>query len=67
MPSITGNKLHLKLNEIIRPNSVRRIQNQGLPYPKEPTKRGDLIVTFEIKFPENLTEETKQVLWDCLP
>ncbi|RWS05429.1 dnaJ protein 1-like protein [Dinothrombium tinctorium] len=67
VPTLTGEKLNLRLNEIIKPQMVRRIPNQGLPYPKDTSKRGDLLVTFDIQFPNTLTDETKQILWDCLP
>ncbi|RWS23009.1 dnaJ protein 1-like protein [Leptotrombidium deliense] len=67
VPTLTGEKLSIRLNEIVKPQMVRKVSNQGLPYPKDPSKRGDLLITFDIKFPDSLTEETKQVLWDCLP
>lgn len=66
-PTITGGKIQLKLHDTVKPNTVRRIPNQGLPHPKEPSKRGDLIITFDIQFPEKLSEEAKQILWDVLP
>lgn len=57
----------LRIKDIIKPNFVHRIQGQGLPLPKEPTKKGDLIVAFEIKFPEFLSDSAKSILRDVLP
>lgn len=54
-------------SEVIKPNTVRRIQGYGLPLPKEPSRRGDLIVNFDIKFPENLSQSVKDILYDTLP
>lgn len=54
-------------NEVIKPNTVKRIQGQGLPFPKESSRRGDLLVSFEIKFPESLTTTAKDILFDTLP
>lgn len=54
-------------NEIIKPNVVRRIQGYGLPIPKEPSRKGDLIVNFDIKFPEHLSQSAKDILFDTLP
>jgi DnaJ-class molecular chaperone len=54
-------------SEVIKPNTVRRIQGYGLPLPKEPTRRGDLIVNFDIKFPDTLSQPVKDILYDTLP
>ncbi|KAL3290145.1 hypothetical protein HHI36_023509 [Cryptolaemus montrouzieri] len=54
-------------SEIIRPNTVRRIQGFGLPLPKEPSRKGDLIVNFDIKFPDYLSQSAKDILYDTLP
>lgn len=53
--------------EVIKPNTVKRIKGFGLPLPKEPSIRGDLIVNFDIKFPENLSQSVKDILYDTLP
>ncbi|XP_053201541.1 dnaJ homolog subfamily B member 4-like [Panonychus citri] len=66
-PTITGGRIHLKLTDIVKPNTIKKIPNQGLPHPKDIEKRGDLIIVFDIQFPDSLTEDTKQILWDCLP
>ncbi|XP_043278025.1 dnaJ protein homolog 1 [Venturia canescens] len=68
VPTLTGEKIPLNLTrEIIKPNMVKRIQGQGLPFPKEPSRKGDLLVTFDIKFPESLTQSAKDILYDTLP
>lgn len=54
-------------NEIVKPNTVKRIHGRGLPFPKEPSRRGDLLVAFDIKFPESLPSGTKEVLSEILP
>ncbi|XP_052256236.1 dnaJ homolog subfamily B member 5-like [Dreissena polymorpha] len=67
VPTIDGRKIPLRLNEIIKPNSVKRIQGEGLPQPKQTTRRGDLIVEFDIAFPSKMTSSAKEILSDCLP
>lgn len=67
VPTLDGEKRVLRIKEIIKPNFVHRIQGQGLPIPKDPTKKGDLIVAFEIKFPEFLSDSAKSILSDILP
>lgn len=68
VPTLSGEKIQLNLlNEIIKPNTTKRIQGKGLPFPKEPNRRGDLLVSFDIKFPDSLTTNTKDILYDTLP
>lgn len=68
VPTLNGDAVPLNIsNEVIKPNSVKRLQGRGLPYPKEPSKRGDLIINFEIQFPDNLTKNAREILNDVLP
>lgn len=67
IPTIDERKIPLRLTEVIKPNSTKRIQGEGLPLPKTPTKRGDLIIEFDVSFPKTLTQSTKEILADCLP
>jgi DnaJ-class molecular chaperone len=67
IPTLDGKKVGLNLlDEIIKPTTVKRLQGYGLPFPKEPSKRGDLVVTFDIKFPDKLTQSSKDILFDVL-
>jgi DnaJ-class molecular chaperone len=50
--------------EIITPQTEKRFPNEGLPYPKDLTKRGDLIVKFDILFPKLLNHE-QRTFADC--
>lgn len=38
--------------EIIKPNDIKSIQNEGMPLYKEPYEKGQLIVEFQVEFPE---------------
>lgn len=67
VPTLTGERIPLELREIIKPTTVKRIQGQGLPFPKESTRRGDLIVAFDIQFPDHLTQSSKEILYETLP
>lgn len=67
VPTLTKGKISLPVKDIIKPTTVKRFPGQGLPYPKDPTKRGDLLVAFDIQFPEHLSESARQILWDTLP
>ncbi|BES91244.1 unnamed protein product [Nesidiocoris tenuis] len=68
VPTLTGEPIPLSFTkEIIKPTTQKRIQGYGLPLPKDPAKRGDLIVTFDILFPDNLSTSVKDILRDMLP
>lgn len=68
VPTLTGEKIAVNLShEIIKPSTVKRIQGCGLPFPKEPTRKGDLLVSFDIQFPDHLSQSAKDILFDALP
>lgn len=68
VPTLNGDPLTLNTaNEVIKPNTVKRIQGRGLPFPKEPSRRGDLLVAFEIQFPDRVSQATKDILADLFP
>jgi DnaJ-class molecular chaperone len=61
-----GEQLRFRMDEVT-PSTVKRISGKGLPNPKDPNRRGDMIIKFEIKFPDRLPESTKDILRKCLP
>ncbi|KAI7694038.1 DnaJ -like protein subfamily B member 1 [Sarcoptes scabiei] len=67
IPTLTGGTIAIQMKDVIKPNTQKRIAGEGLPFQKDTSKRGDLIVNFEIKFPDYLNESTRQILYDCLP
>ena len=68
IPTLTGEKVTINLeNEVIKPTTVKRLPGKGLPFPKETSKRGDLLVTFNIIFPDRLTSSAKEAMRSSLP
>jgi len=45
----------LKLEGVIAPNSRKSFKGEGMPVSKNPKERGDLIITFSVKFPDHLS------------
>ncbi len=41
------------LGEVIKPNDVKCVLNEGMPMYKNPFEKGRLIIQFTVKFPEN--------------
>ncbi|XP_055687368.1 dnaJ protein homolog 1 isoform X2 [Lutzomyia longipalpis] len=68
VPTLDGEKIRIStMQEIIKPNTVKRVKGYGLPFPKETNRKGDLLIAFDIKFPEKLTAAEKELLSDLLP
>lgn len=67
VPTIDGRKIKMRLSGIVNPDSSQRIQGEGLPLPKNPSKRGDLIVKYNIRFPDQLSSVQRDILLDTLP
>ncbi|KYN44813.1 DnaJ protein like protein 1, partial [Trachymyrmex septentrionalis] len=63
-------KLNLKLcaiRKVVKLNTVNKLQGHDLPFPKEPSRKNDLLVSFDIKFPEKLlTQSAKDILYFTL-
>ena len=67
VPLLDGDTLTFSVKEIVRPTTQKRLSGKGLPLSKEPHKRGDLIVSFDIQFPTELPESTRQQICAILP
>ena len=67
VPTIDGRRIPLQLTSIVKPTAIRRIAGEGLPQPKQTHRRGDLVVEFDIRFPDHLSDGTREILADCLP
>ncbi|KAH6801986.1 DNAJ heat shock family protein [Perilla frutescens var. frutescens] len=60
--TLDGRDLSVSVSDIIKPGHEMMIENEGMPISKEPGKRGDLRIKFDIKFPSRLTAEQKSDL-----
>lgn len=68
IPTIDGRTVPLRVDDcVIKPGTTRRISGQGLPYSKEPNRRGDILVEFEIVYPDRISASDKEVLMRILP
>lgn len=67
IPTLTGETIILEKSDVIRPGAEHRFLGRGLPNPRDELRRGDLIVTFHIVFPDDLGDSAKKILKECLP
>lgn len=57
--TLDGRTLTIPCNEVISPGYEKVVPKEGMPIAKEPGKRGNLRIKFEVKFPTRLTTEQK--------
>ena len=67
VPKIDGGHIALPLDYVISPDTVEIISGEGMPVSKQPGTRGDLIVNFNINFPESLPTYSISSLKTLLP
>ncbi|GFY93157.1 DNAJ heat shock family protein [Actinidia rufa] len=59
LTTLDGRNLTVPINAIISPTYEEVVKGEGMPIPKEPSKKGNLRIKFNIKFPTRLTSEQK--------
>ncbi|KAL2328176.1 hypothetical protein Fmac_021603 [Flemingia macrophylla] len=59
LTTLDGRNLTIPINNVIHPNYEEVVPREGMPLPKDPSKKGNLRIKFNIKFPTRLTEEQK--------
>ncbi|XP_070684235.1 dnaJ homolog subfamily B member 1b [Pempheris klunzingeri] len=67
VPTLEGRAVTVSTTDIVQPGMKRRISGEGMPYPKRPDRRGDLIVEYEVKFPERLSQSARDTIAQILP
>ena len=66
VPTLSGHRVTLEMNQVINPHTTRRLSGYGLPYHKHPSTKGDIIIKFDIQFPSSISESSKELLSDIL-
>jgi len=67
VPNLQGGKFQVDCSsDILKPKEVKRLRGRGMPSHKNPAVKGDIVVDFDIKFPDKVTEESKNLLRKAL-
>ena len=66
-PGVAGPKVGVDCTgQVIKPGTSKRLQGYGLPFPKDPARKGDIVVQFEILFPDRLSQSSRDIIYDVL-
>ncbi|CAH8391323.1 unnamed protein product [Eruca vesicaria subsp. sativa] len=57
--TLDGRTLTVAVNNVISPSYEEVVKGEGMPIPKDPSKKGNLRIKFNIRFPSRLTTEQK--------
>lgn len=58
--------IHNTGGQVLKPNSLRCIQNEGMPVHKDPFRKGRLFIVFRVKFPTKLSDTQIKVIASAL-
>jgi DnaJ-class molecular chaperone len=67
VPRIDGKPLTVTLNDVVSPRAEKRIPGEGMPVSKQPGKRGDLVIHYDIVFPTKFSDKDITTLKGVLP
>uniref|UniRef100_A0A7N8YPC8 DnaJ heat shock protein family (Hsp40) member B5 n=1 Tax=Mastacembelus armatus TaxID=205130 RepID=A0A7N8YPC8_9TELE len=67
IPTLENRVISLPCHDIIKPGTVKRLRGEGLPFPKNPSQRGDLIVEFLVRFPDRIPPQSREIIRQHLP
>lgn len=59
LTTLDGRSLSIPITNVIHPTYEEVVPREGMPIPKDPSKKGNLRIKFNIKFPVRLTAEQK--------
>ncbi|KAL5203071.1 hypothetical protein ABZP36_014023 [Zizania latifolia] len=59
LTTLDGRNLTVPVKSVVSPTYEELVQGEGMPITKEPSKKGNLRIKFQIKFPTSLSSEQK--------
>ncbi|KAM9307325.1 dnaJ homolog subfamily B member 5 [Pholidichthys leucotaenia] len=62
VPTLDNRMMPLPCSDVIKPGAVRRLRGEGLPLPKSPSQRGDLVVEFQVVFPDRIPPQSREII-----
>ncbi|KAJ8267027.1 hypothetical protein GJAV_G00137470 [Gymnothorax javanicus] len=66
VPTLDCRLINIPINDVVHPNYHKVVPGEGMPLSDNPGQRGDLILQFDILFPEKLSSEKKKLIKQAL-
>ncbi|KAJ8490432.1 hypothetical protein OPV22_012153 [Ensete ventricosum] len=60
--TLDGRDLVIEMTDVVKPNYELVIQSEGMPVAREPGKKGNLVIKFDVKFPSRLAPEQRAAI-----
>jgi len=64
--TLDNRRLRIPINKVVSPTYTHKVPNEGMPISKNLPQRGNLLIEFDIVFPQRLSENQKQTISQCL-
>ncbi|XP_076947676.1 uncharacterized protein LOC143619685 [Bidens hawaiensis] len=62
LTTLDGRNLAIPVTEMVKPGDELTVANEGMPISKDPRKRGNLRIKFDVRYPSRLSAEQKSDL-----
>lgn len=59
LTTLNGRHITIQVTDIVKPGYEIVVPNEGMPITKEPSKKGNLRIKFDVMFPSKLTTQQK--------
>ncbi|RWW26562.1 hypothetical protein GW17_00009046 [Ensete ventricosum] len=60
--TLDGRDLVIEMTDVVKPSYELVIQSEGMPVAREPGKKGNLVIKFDVKFPSRLAPEQRAAI-----
>jgi len=65
--ALDGKKMTIPIKEVVGPGCTKVVSSMGMPSSKNPSKKGNLVITFEVVYPKELSPGQKETLRRIMP
>lgn len=65
--TLDGRTLPIAVNDVVKPGSSKTVAGEGMPLSKNPAKKGNLVIEFDLVFPATISEKQKAAIRQILP
>ncbi|XP_023260586.1 dnaJ homolog subfamily B member 13-like, partial [Seriola lalandi dorsalis] len=64
--TLDGRLLNIPISDLVHPTYKKVVTEEGMPLSQDASQRGNLIITFDIQFPDKLSAERKHLIKQAL-